>query len=411
MPWNQTKVAQSNTSKKRKRKKLPKLRKEVWFVFAGIVAILCLIFIPQAIQKNKLKKLGYDKNAITAIRSQKMAKTVIDNEYYSQYLNDCFIEGSVNTDYLSLYTVIDGDKYLDNTDFLIVARLKEKGYEEDQILNLYKNLHVYEITPLLVFDYQPLEQNYIDDCLSHSENSATSFTLTGDYYTWYENTIATDSSQVTMLVNKTYYLDENYIPKGMVELSNQAGASGTEMLAEAASAMEEWAAGAANVGTPFYATNSYRSYDSQATLYENYVINHGQEQADRESARAGFSEHQTGLTCDVTATGQEDLDFSETTAYLWVSTNCMDYGWILRYPEGKETITGYEYESWHYRYVGKEVAQALYKTNFTYDEFWCLYLKPWDNEENKPSEEILTSTDWHNLLEENTNETDTQESE
>ena len=73
-------------------------------------------------------------------------------------------------------------------------------------------------------------------------------------------------------------------------------------------------------------------------------------------------------------------------------------GWILRYPENKEDITGYEYESWHYRYVGKDLAQAVYKSGMTYDEFWSLYLKPWSDETNKPSDAVLANSDWHNLL-------------
>jgi hypothetical protein len=72
----------------------------------------------------------------------------------------------------------------------------------------------------------------------------------------------------------------------------------------------------------------------------------------------------------------------------------MDYGWILRYPEGKETITGYEFESWHYRYLGKELAQAVSASHLTYDEYYCLYLKGWDDEANKPSDEIIAANDY-----------------
>lgn len=404
LPWNNPAYQQQNTSKtKKKRRKhsrfrLTNLRKEVWFVLAGVVALLALLLIPGMIEKNKLRKLGYDKETITAIRKQKLAKVLLENEYYSDYLASCIRAGTVNTDYLSLYTVIEGEKYLDDTDFLMVQRLKDKGYVEDQILNLYKNLRFVDLTPLLVFDYQVLEQGYIDDCLAHPENSRSSFVLTHSYYTPYENTKAADPSRVDKLVNKTWYLDSSFVPEELTALSVHAGATGTQLSKEAADAMEEWAAGGKSVGVSFYASSSYRSYDSQSALYDNYVFLHGQEQADRESARPGFSEHQTGLTVDVTAVGDESKDFSETSAFMWASTNCMDYGWILRYPENKEDITGYEYESWHYRYVGKELAQALYKTGMTYDEFWSLYLKPWSDENNKPSEAILTSTDWHNLL-------------
>ena len=404
LPWNNPAYQQQNSSgpkktHRRKRKfRLRNLRKEVWFALAGVLVLLAVLLIPGMVEKSKLKKLGYDRETITAIRKQKLSKVLLDNGYYSDYLASCIRSGTVNTDYLSLYTVIEGEKYLDDTDFLMVQRLKDKGYVDDQILNLYKNLRFVDLTPLLIYDYQVLEQGYIDDCLAHPENSRSSFVLTHSYYTPYENTKPADPSRVDKLVNKTWYLDGSFVPENLTPLSVHAGASGTQLSKEAADAMEEWAAGGKAVGVSFYASSSYRSYDSQTALYDNYVFLHGQEQADRESARPGFSEHQTGLTVDVTAVGDEDKDFSETSAFIWASANCMDYGWILRYPENKEDITGYEYESWHYRYVGKELAQALYKTGMTYDEFWSLYLKPWSDEANKPSEAILQSTDWHNLL-------------
>ena len=91
--------------------------------------------------------------------------------------------------------------------------------------------------------------------------------------------------------------------------------------------------------------------------------------------------------------------FSVSLAYRWTSTNSPDYGWILRYPEGKESITGYEFESWHYRYLGVDLARAVAVSGMTYDEFYCLYLKPWNGEgENKPKDSILEASDWHNLI-------------
>ena len=420
LPWNNPALKGSagaqKTGRKRKRRRLKfrfdprkidfkavlhtlkQVRKEVWYVLAGVIALILLITVPRSIETSKLKKLGYDKETIAAIREQKLAKTLIDNQWYSDYLASCLKSKTVNTDYLELYTVIEGEKYLDNTDFLMVNRLRDIGYEEDQILNLYKNLRFVELTPLLCYDYQLIEQNYIDDCLSHPENSRSAFELSGTYRAPYEHTYAADPSEMSMLVNKTWYLDQNYVPPNLTELSVQCGSPGARLSKEAADAMEEWAAAGRQLGLAFYAISAYRPYDAQKTLYDNYVLSHGQEQADRESARPGFSEHQTGLTCDVTATGEESKDFSETSAFIWASANCADYGWILRYPEGKEDITGYEYESWHYRYLGKDLAQAVTKSGMTYDEFWNLYLKPWSDEANIPSEDILSSTDWHSYL-------------
>lgn len=393
-PW---KNQQQTTTKKKKRRKKFKLRKEVYFVLAGVVALLCIIFIPRAIETNNLKKLGYKSDEITAIREQKLARTLLDNEYYSEYLATSIKEGTVNTDYLSLYTVISINGSLNEKDFLLYNRLLDKGYTEDQLLNLFKDLYFYEMTPLLVFDYQYNEMTYIEDCLSHRDvNSTTHFELSNDYYTEYANSIAVpDITNTNMLVNKTYYLPEDYVPENVTELSNYYAASGRSLAKVAADALAEWCDGGRNVGVIFYATSAYRSYDEQVTIYNNMVTANGQESADALSARPGYSEHQTGLTVDIAATNQESEDFQDTNAYLWTSTNSADYGWILRYPDGKECITGYDFEPWHYRYVGQAIATALSESGLTYDEFYCLYLKDWDNEENKPSNEILNATNYH----------------
>ena len=423
LPWNNPANSSGTAKQAVKRKKrrlkfrfdaqktlrtLKRVRKEVWYVLAGILVLALLLIVPRSIETSKLKKLGYDKEAIASIREMKLAKTLIDHQWYSDYLASCLKSKTVNTDYLELYTVIEGEKYLDNTDFLMVNRLRDKGYEEDQILNLYKNLRFFELTPLLVYDYMLIEQNYIDDCLAHPDNSRSSFILSGNYQNPYEQTYPASTSS-DMLVNKHYYLDSSFVPPDLTPLSVQCGANGTQLSKEAAEAMEKWAAGGKEMGVAFYAVSSYRSYDAQQSLYEIYVSTHGQKQADRESARAGFSEHQTGLTVDVTATGDESKDFSETSAFIWASANASDYGWILRYPENKEDITGYEYESWHYRYLGPELATAVTKSGMTYDEFWSLYLKPWSDEANIPAEAILSSTDWHSYLAEPAAEETTEE--
>ncbi len=395
-PWKQNQNTTGTRKKKRRRRRL-RLKKEVYFVLAGIVAILCLIFVPRAVESNNLKKLGYKKDEITAIREQKLANTLLKNNYYSAYLASSIKNNTLNKDYLSLYTVISSDGSLNEKDFLLYNRLLDKGYEESQILNLFKNLYFYEMTPLLVFDYQYDETAYIDDCLNHRDtNSATHFELTGDYYSEYNNSKPVDDpTNINMLVNKTYYLDSSYVPENITELSNYYGASGRTLAKVAADALASWCDGGRSVGVVFYATSAYRPYSDQETIYNNMVSSSGQEAADALSARPGYSEHQTGLTVDIAATNEESSNFADTNAYLWTSTNSASYGWILRYPEGKEQITGYDFEPWHYRYVGKALAEAVQESNLTYDEFYCLYLKPWDNEENKPSNEILNATNYH----------------
>ncbi|PIC76881.1 D-alanyl-D-alanine carboxypeptidase [Sporosarcina sp. P19] len=164
--------------------------------------------------------------------------------------------------------------------------------------------------------------------------------------------------QGILLVNKQYPLPEDYAP-GESE--------------EAREAFNELAASAVTSGINLQAFSTYRSYDYQVTLYNRYVERDGQEAADRYSARPGYSEHQTGLAFDIGEVNHEkhwaSNSFGDTEAAKWLAANAHQYGFILRYPEGKEDKTGYMHESWHYRYVGKDKAEHIFKQNITLEEY------------------------------------------
>ena len=113
-------------------------------------------------------------------------------------------------------------------------------------------------------------------------------------------------------------------------------------------------------------SSAFRSYDYQNTLYNNYVSWYGKEQADTFSARAGYSEHQTGLAIDVNTI---DDSFAYTPEAVWLAHPAHEYGFIIRYPKGKESITGYQYEPWHIRYLGIETATAVYNSGLTLEEY------------------------------------------
>ncbi|WP_427137678.1 M15 family metallopeptidase [Psychrobacillus psychrodurans] len=142
---------------------------------------------------------------------------------------------------------------------------------------------------------------------------------------------------------------------------------------EARAAFQEMAAEATLSGYDLIAFSTYRSFDYQTQLYDRYVTNDGQDAADRYSARPGYSEHQTGLAFDI---GERHFEqhfakesFGETEAGKWVAANAHNYGFIMRYPNGSEKITGYMYEPWHFRYVGEELAVQVYEANVTLEEF------------------------------------------
>lgn len=122
--------------------------------------------------------------------------------------------------------------------------------------------------------------------------------------------------------------------------------------------------------------SAYRSFASQVSVYNGWVAKLGKAGADLQSARPGFSEHQTGLSADIAAADKEctiSECFANTPEGKWLAKNAWEYGWHLRYPKGKTSITGYKFEPWHYRFVGKELAAELHKTaNITLEQFFGL---------------------------------------
>lgn len=146
-----------------------------------------------------------------------------------------------------------------------------------------------------------------------------------------------------LIANKTYALPSSYAPGGMLN---------TFMTAFYGMQSE-----AATQGISLSIISGYRSYAKQNTLYNNYVARDGKAAADTYSARPGHSEHQTGLAADINSLSQ---DWIYTAEGKWLNNNCYKYGFIIRYPQGKESITGYMYEPWHIRYVGVDLATKLY---------------------------------------------------
>ncbi len=177
-----------------------------------------------------------------------------------------------------------------------------------------------------------------------------------------------------LLVNKYYYLGEDYVPKNLVELDGTYSKGGIYLVKEAAQAFQKMVDQAKADGYSIRAISAYRSYQYQVHLYQRYVDQDGQEEADTYSARPGFSEHQTGLCVDVDNRVMDFNHFEETKSFQWMMENAARYGFILRYPKGKEAITGYQYEAWHYRYVGEEIANDIKEHGMTYDEYYMEFI-------------------------------------
>ncbi len=178
------------------------------------------------------------------------------------------------------------------------------------------------------------------------------------------------------LVNKTHPLDEDYWPDDMVTVERHVegvGNADTHKMREvAADALNEMFDAAEEEGIYLRMRTGFRSYKYQESLFASYAERNGEEAANRFSARAGQSEHQSGLCCDVGGKSEGyalSYKFGETPEGKWVKEHCAEYGFIIRYPEEAEWITGYVFEPWHIRYVGVEHAKAITEQGITLEEY------------------------------------------
>ena len=216
--------------------------------------------------------------------------------------------------------------------------------------------------------------NHKDDKISHIV-SIVNVCADEDYYD--KDTIKkTDvSKKELMLVNKFNYLDESYAPDDIVKVSMQFAYGDNEIKKEVYEKFRSMYNDAKKEGLYLIITSSYRDYNFQKELWDSYANQKGDEWADSVSARAGYSEHQTGYTLDIVTYNANMSSFEKTDEFKWLQDNAYKYGFILRYPKNKEDITGYSYESWHYRYVGKDVATKIKKLGITFDEYYAYFIE------------------------------------
>ena len=176
----------------------------------------------------------------------------------------------------------------------------------------------------------------------------------------------------SILVNKNNKLTSDYIPNDLETINLNYACKDKYLRKDAKLAFEKMAYDAKKEGFNIIAVSTYRSYDYQKKLYNNYALDKGSYYADLASARPGFSEHQTGLAIDVADLSLDYDNFESTKEFTWMKDNSYKYGFILRYPKAKFHITGFKYEPWHYRYVGVDIADYIYKNNITLEEYYSI---------------------------------------
>ncbi len=189
--------------------------------------------------------------------------------------------------------------------------------------------------------------------------------------------VDTDPDSLGVLVNQKYLLPEDYVPADLtvpnVAFSFYGTYEKSYMREVAARALEKLFAGAAEKGYILKGVSAYRSYERQRQIYEKNLATKGRKHTKQFSAKPGSSEHQTGLTIDVSCSAVGcalEESFGETEEGKWLAKNCYKYGFIIRYPKEKSDITKYSYEPWHIRYVGKNLAKYIYTNKLTLEEYY-----------------------------------------
>ena len=196
---------------------------------------------------------------------------------------------------------------------------------------------------------------------------------------WYDNKVVkpTDLSKGNLiLVNKFNYLNNDFAPEDITPLDLSYSYANNSASKETSEAYKNMAIAAKQDNIHLMANSSYRTYERQEEIYKEFYYTKGISYADKYAARAGYSEHQTGLTIDIFTSGTSTTsNFEESDAFKWLQENDYKYGFILRYPKGKEYLTGYNYESWHYRYLGVETATKVHNSGLTYDEYYAYFIE------------------------------------
>lgn len=203
-------------------------------------------------------------------------------------------------------------------------------------------------------EYNEVDNNIInrqydmeDEIIGNTENG---FLITKKNDVYYVDNL--------LIVNKSYPLPSNYKPQTPYKKITKDYLYGEDYLEDyVMKAYQEMANDASKEGIKLKITSGYRSYSVQEDLYKQYAKRDGKKAADTYSARAGYSEHQSGLCFDLNGTNK---NFIKTKEGKWLNDNCYKYGFALRFPEGKTKYTGYMYEGWHFRYVGIDLATKLY---------------------------------------------------
>ena len=387
-------------NKKKKKLKI----KNIALTLIIISVIIFIILIAFNKSNSTLESIGYSKLEIQEI--EKLTKSEIDtiskykynknliyiikSENYNPNNLDLYIKYTMeysDIDYLKIFELINNENFKEKNIKRYINYLKKS----DNINGIIKYVNEYpndnkeidDVTLAFIAEKYFIN-DYLDRYINYYEkNKDLSYeeivtrvnsNLDHEFYT--DSKEADLSKEIYTLVNKFYYLDKDYIPDDLVDVTGVYARDSAKLKKIAYDNFIKMADDMKDLGMTIKVTTGYRSYGFQSTLYNNYVQADGVQNADKYSARPGYSEHQLGYSADITNAKNVSFgEFENTDEYKWLIDNAHKYGFIQRYPKDKEYITGYVFESWHYRYVGIDIATYIYENSITYEEYYEYFLR------------------------------------
>ena len=331
----------------------------------AIISVCYFLFIKKDSSPTKKKDNTYSEKSLKRMDTLKI-KDKVDTKKYSKTLDVAIFNDDFKQSKITYYENIN---YVENDNLIqYINKLADEGIAIGEINELfsnflsYSNFDIDNATRYSAYKYKNPELDKQDIVTRVNLN------LDKPFYT--DTKKVEKQDDIYALVNKYNYVDTTYVPSNMKTLFNN---SNIKMVSVAADAYEELCKAAKADGIILVGTTAYRDAGWQKNLYDNYVARDGKDAADRYSARPGYSEHQLGYSVDLNDPNYSAKRLSPSD-YEWLKNNAYKYGFIIRYPENTENITGYEEEDWHIRYVGKDVAKKIHELNITFDEYFDLYI-------------------------------------
>lgn len=349
-----------------------------------LIFLVCFIFYRKQI--SNITDLGYseiaakkilfdeDKEYILTVKENKTLNAALETDFYkAKYLKNY---AKINfVDHKNLIKNINTllDKGYSNSDVNIIL----SHGDDNDVTEFSKRERVRYLEEFYELSYAKLK--YYDRYLAYTDSTGEDEKTTVIHVnlnmdkTEYDDAVSVDKFGYDMLVNKFHALDNSFEVVDLISIPmDYSGGEEYKANRVAITALTQMFEAAKVDGLEMVVNSAYRSYDDQLELIEFYRKWYGDNYVNKYVARAGYSEHQTGLAFDIGSTSSKV--FADSKEYKWMQENCYKYGFILRFTKKAEGITGYKSEPWHYRYVGKEIAEYIHNHKITFEEYYAMFL-------------------------------------